>query len=274
MREDQHAAGARGLGEPERGHGLAGAGGVLEPEAPAGAGILQHGVRGGLLLGLLGRVPVERLLVGELVALELHLARRQLLGGRRAAVPVAALATRDQQLRGERDQRAGERIHLVRGQHGAVHQVRLLLGEHSLQAQDEREVAPPLHRRLGAARVQLGQRRVQGGAACGALRKGGAGVLAFEHERLARELLGATQVLAGYRRGLNHRGSFSHDWAFSSKGNGRAGLSHGGNGSRDDQQGPPFVFTALSSPERGARRVHPERSASPYCGTRAAVCHP
>ncbi len=44
--EDQDAAGARGLDEAERGDGLAGAGGVLEPEALGGVGIL------GLLLEL------------------------------------------------------------------------------------------------------------------------------------------------------------------------------------------------------------------------------
>ena len=37
MGEDQDPAGARGLDEAERGDGLAGAGGVLEPEAPRGA---------------------------------------------------------------------------------------------------------------------------------------------------------------------------------------------------------------------------------------------
>ena len=38
--EDQDAAGARGLDEAHRGHGLAGAGGVLEPEAAGGARVL------------------------------------------------------------------------------------------------------------------------------------------------------------------------------------------------------------------------------------------
>ena len=40
MGEDQDAAGARGLDEAQRGHGLARAGGVLEPEAAVGAGVL------------------------------------------------------------------------------------------------------------------------------------------------------------------------------------------------------------------------------------------
>ena len=40
----------------------------------------------------------------------------------------------------------------MRGQHRAVHEVRLVLGQHPLQAQDERVVTPPLHRRLGRGR--------------------------------------------------------------------------------------------------------------------------
>ena len=56
-------------------------GGVLEPEPPGGPGVVDGRLLGGLLLGLLGGVPVERLLVGLdlLVALDLHLAERDLL---------------------------------------------------------------------------------------------------------------------------------------------------------------------------------------------------
>ena len=74
------------LDEAERGDRLAGPGGVLEPEAAGGAGVLFLGVGRGLLLGLLGRIPVEWLLLDQLVALDLHLGRGQLLGRRRAAV--------------------------------------------------------------------------------------------------------------------------------------------------------------------------------------------
>ena len=55
MGEDQHAAGAAGLDEAERGDRLAGAGRVLKPEALGGVGIL----------GLLGKLRV--LVVGALV---------------------------------------------------------------------------------------------------------------------------------------------------------------------------------------------------------------
>ena len=44
MGEDQDAAGARGLDEAHRGDRLAGAGGVLEPEAPRRAGVLGRGL--------------------------------------------------------------------------------------------------------------------------------------------------------------------------------------------------------------------------------------
>ena len=80
--EDQDAAGARGLDEAERGDRLAGAGGVLEPEAPRGARVLLLRVGRGLLLGLLGGIPVERLLLDLLVALDLDLAGVELLHAR------------------------------------------------------------------------------------------------------------------------------------------------------------------------------------------------
>ena len=75
VREDQHAAGARGLDEAERGDGLAGAGRVLEPEALGGVGVL--GLLGELLLvlgalGVLLLVPVGERRLG-LGAVELGL---------------------------------------------------------------------------------------------------------------------------------------------------------------------------------------------------------
>ena len=85
--EDQDAAGARGLDEAHGRDGLAGAGGVLEPEAAGRVGVLGlgDGVGGRLLLELLGLVPVERLLVlvDLLVALDLDLVGGQLLDGLR-----------------------------------------------------------------------------------------------------------------------------------------------------------------------------------------------
>src|SRR4051794_27200472 len=63
--EDEHAAGARGLDEAHRGHGLAGAGGVLEPEA-----LVSVGIVGGALLDILvdvGLVVVLPNVLGLLV---------------------------------------------------------------------------------------------------------------------------------------------------------------------------------------------------------------
>ena len=53
--EDQDAAGARGLDEAHRGDGLAGAGGVLEPEALVGVGVV-----GGALVDVLVDVVARR----------------------------------------------------------------------------------------------------------------------------------------------------------------------------------------------------------------------
>ena len=63
--EDQHPAGAGGVDEADRGDGLAGAGRVLEPEAPRGARVLRR-LGDGLLVVVLDRrfLPVLRLLVG------------------------------------------------------------------------------------------------------------------------------------------------------------------------------------------------------------------
>src|SRR4051812_12868565 len=101
--EDQDPAGPRAFHEAERGDGLAGPRRVLEPEAARGVGVVGGARRlgGGLLLGGLGVVPVERLVVVRelLVALELELAGGQLLDAAVAAavraggaVPVRAAA--------------------------------------------------------------------------------------------------------------------------------------------------------------------------------------
>ena len=81
------------------------------------------------------------------------------------ASPVAVAA--DQELGLERDQRAGQRVDLVGEQRRAVGQVRLLLGEQPLEAQHQRELAPPLDRRLarGPRRSPSARRRARRGAA-------------------------------------------------------------------------------------------------------------
>jgi hypothetical protein len=92
---------------------------------------------------------------------------------------------RGEHLGGQGDERSGESVDLVSGEGGAVGQVRLLLGQQALEAEDERVVLAPLDRGLLAPRIELGQRGLECDAARGALRERGRGVLPFEHERLA-----------------------------------------------------------------------------------------
>ena len=148
--EDQDAAGARGLDEAERGDRLAGAGGVLEPEALAGVRVLG-------LLGELRRrrrpsrlVPVLRL-VGLVLVLELLLAgdaRRARARRSSSAIGAVAVAVAVALRLGEqRGQRARQRVDLVGGEHGAVDQRRLVLAQQPLEAEQQRELPPPLDRR-------------------------------------------------------------------------------------------------------------------------------
>ena len=278
--EDQHAAGARGLDEAERGDGLAGAGRVLEPEALGGVGVL--GLLGELLLvlgdlGVLVLVPVgERrlglgavelglelggdvlvvvvvllvVLVGgareDLVVLVVLVERRLVLvvlvvvvelGSARASLvvlvgaapprrrgsprrrarrrpPLACAVAADAQRLGEqRGQRARERVDLVGGERRAVGELGLLLGEHPLEAQQQRVLAPPGGRGVRAALGQLGERRVERAAARRARRERDGALLAGVDERLARELLRARDVgiagkgHSGHWCGIGHRGS-------------------------------------------------------------------
>ena len=58
-------------------------------------------------------------------------------------------------------QRPGEGVHLVRVELGAVAQLRRFVGEQALEPEQEREVAPPLDRRVLGAGVDLGQGGVE-----------------------------------------------------------------------------------------------------------------
>ena len=199
MGEDQDAAGARGLDEAERGDGLAGAGGVLEPEAAGGVRIVDQLVLGALLFLFLVAIPVERLVVVQLVvALELLLAGGQLLD-RAPAVAVARLVALG--LGHEGDQGARERIDLMGGEGRAVGQVGLLLGEQPLQAEQQRVLAPPVDRGMLAAGLDLGHRSVERAPAGRALGQRHARVLALEQERFTRELFYAFEVHARNWRG-------------------------------------------------------------------------
>ena len=214
-------------------------------------------------------VPVERLLVGELVALELHLARGQLLG-RGARAVAASRSARHEHLGGERDQRAGERVDLVGGQHGAVHEVRLVLDEQSLEPERSASTRGATHRRLVAAGVELGQRRVERGR-----RAVPSASAVGRPRRRARTARARIPRRAGDPRRkparLHHRASFSHDWAFLFRGTDGPGIRRGENRSRAGQQGPPFVFTlsVVPSGERAESIRNCRRTA--HYGTRGPI---
>jgi hypothetical protein len=198
--EDQRAAGARRLDEAERGDRLAGAGGVLEPEALARVGILG---RLGQLIGVLtarvlpvlwlvGLVAVLILFVVELLLAGDRGGRRVRFGpglGHRAAVAVA------QRVGEQRGQRARERVDLVRGEDGAVDQRRLGDREHPLESEQQRELAAPLDRGDGRAGGHLGQRGVERPAPRGAGRERGREVVALRHEGFTGEAGGPLDVV-------------------------------------------------------------------------------
>jgi hypothetical protein len=218
--EDEDAPCARRLDKAHGGHRLARAGRVLEPEAPGRVGVLGLLGELGVLVevGLLFR-PVDRLLVGVDLLVDLLLAgdgrrgqlrRRDGRGDGAVAVPVAV---RPLHLGGERDQRARQGVDLVGGQLGSVGQVGLVLREQALEPQQQRELAPPLHRRVVGAGVELGQRRVERAPAGAPRRQGLLGGLPLEHEGLTGKVLCPLDVGGNWkRRGLSGRcDGFSHD---------------------------------------------------------------
>ena len=108
--------------------------------------------------------------------------RRARLVGRGAPLPFAvAVALR---LGEQRGQRARQRVDLVGGEHRAVDERRLLLGEQALEAEQQRPLrgATATDGTLRAG-VELGQRGVQRDAARRAGRERGRGVLAFGQRR-------------------------------------------------------------------------------------------
>ncbi len=299
VREDQDAAGLRGLDEAERGHRLAGAGGVLEPEALGRVRVLGlvgdvllvlvHPVLG-LLLGLLldvllwlglrlgqvelvvevvvllrglggGALDRSEVLVVVILVVQVLVAvirRRRPWPRRRAGEPVPVTGARPvlrllllgvvwpkdrrrgKQLRRGRGggaavavraralglgqqgcQRAREGVDLVGREHGAIDQLRLVLGEHSFQAEQQRELAPPCGRWVLCPFLQLGQRHVQRAAARRARNQHYRRVLALVQETLAHELLrsldfggtGNGRGRGGHCGGLGHRGSGLRDGA-------------------------------------------------------------
>ena len=89
----------------------------------------------------------------------------------------------------QRGQRARQRVDLVGGEHGAVGQVRLLLGEQPLEPEQQREPPAPLDRGLVRAGVDLGHGGVERAPAGRAGRQRILEGLALVDELLAREQL-------------------------------------------------------------------------------------
>ena len=226
--EDQDAAGSRGLDEAHGGDGLAGPGGVLEPEALGGVGVVGRLAHLHVLVDIVDErlvVPVRRLLdllgagvvlllveldevlvVLVLLVLVLFLLDREDRGrGRCGGRPVAL------RLGEQRGERAGEGVDLMRVEQGPVRQVRLVLGEQPLEPEQQRVVAAPLRRRRLRPGLDLGQRRVQSLAPAAPRGERVGDVLAGVHEGFARELLSALHLrwcgygLSGHGRGSSHR---------------------------------------------------------------------
>ena len=166
-------------------------------------------------------VPVLGLLLGlPLGLLRLLLARNrgrgergELLGRRSAvaavaavepAVPVRGLSLG---LGGQRDQRPRENVDLVGREHGAVGEVRLLLGEQALEPEQQRELAAPVGRRVLGLRdgVELGERLIERPASGSPRRERDRGILPWVHEALAHELFRARDV-GGSRNGRDREG--------------------------------------------------------------------
>ena len=77
------------------------------------------------------------------------------------------------------------------GEHGSVDEVRLLLGEQPLEPEQQRELAPPLERRLHVSLVDLGDGGVERAAASRTGRKRSLGGFTVVYELLVRQPLGA-----------------------------------------------------------------------------------
>ena len=102
-----------------------------------------------------------------------------------------------QRLGEQRGERAREGVDLVRGEHGAVDELRLVLGEHAFEAEQQRELPPPGGRGVLGLRVELGEGLVERAPARRAGRERDRGILAVVEEALAHELTRASDVGGG-----------------------------------------------------------------------------
>ncbi len=130
----------------------------------------------------------------------------RLLGHLDHAVAVGLVGDRDLLLGHQLGQRARESVNLVRVQFRPVAQFRRFVGQQSLQTEQQREVPPPLDRRVLRPCVQLFQGSVQRTAARRA-RSERLGPLAVEQEGLADEL--SRPLYVGTRWNCRPRGNFA-----------------------------------------------------------------
>jgi hypothetical protein len=112
---------------------------------------------------------------------------------RTGAVAPVAIALR---LGEQRRERSGERVDLVGGKHGAVREVGFVLGEQTLQPQQQREVLAPLDRRILAPGLDLLERVVEGQPAGRVGRQHDGRVFVWTEKGLSGPVLGAGGGLA------------------------------------------------------------------------------
>ena len=187
VREDQYAEGARGLDETGRSNGLARCSRMAEPIAPC-----CTRVRAGVLLVLLD-LFVENVLDGflrRLVVFFRFSVDVDHLGDDAVSVWLRFLLVRGDQF----GEHAGERIDLVAAQLGTGSEVRLLLGEHALEAEHQAVLDLPAGRGRATSALDLCESVVQRAPARRRRRQDLGGILALTNERLARPGFGSEGV--------------------------------------------------------------------------------
>ncbi len=120
---------------------------------------------------------------------------------------MAAVLGSAQRLGQQRRQRAREGIYLMGREHGPVHQLRLVLGEHAFETEQQRELPPPGGRGILGLWVllDLRQRLVERAPARRVRGQRDGRILAVVQEALAHELLRPGNI-GGVGNGRGHEG--------------------------------------------------------------------
>jgi hypothetical protein len=186
VREDQHAERACGLDEARCGDRLAGCGRVTEPVTAYSAGIRA---RVGLLLHLFVDDVLGRVVGGLVFLFQVRLAFGD-LRRRAVAVQLGLPLVRGDQLR----EHSGQRVDLMTPQLRAGCEVRLLLGEHALEAEHEAVLDLPRRRWRTASSLDLLEGVVERAPAGSAGREDLGGVFTLPEEGLAGPGFGSEGV--------------------------------------------------------------------------------